>query len=99
MIDRDFMRGFAKLYALWRASKGAVYGMEIIKEMKDLGFNLSPGTLYPTLHALLKERDVKSHKKVVNGKVRKFYRSTPKGRKELNEVRERLKVLMRQIFS
>ena len=98
-MDRDFLRGFVKMYALWRTSKEDVYGVQILNEMKELGFNLSPGTLYPTLHALLEEKDVKLYEKVVNGKVLKLYRITPRGRKELDEVRERLKVLMRQIFS
>ena len=98
-LDRDFLRGFVKLYTLWRASKEDVYGVQILNEMAELGFKLSPGTLYPTLAALLQERDVKIYQKVVNGKVRKFYRLTPKGRRELDEVRERLKVLMRRVFS
>ena len=98
MIDRDFMRGFVKLYTLWRASKGEVYGMEIMQEMRELGFNLSPGTLYPTLRALLEEKDVKMTSRIVNGKVRKCYRATPKGRKEVKEVIERLSFLMRKVF-
>ena len=98
MVDRDFMRGFVKLYTLWRASKAEVYGLEIMEEMRGLGFNLSPGTLYPALHALLQERDVTVSRRTVKGKVRKCYRATVKGRKELREVRERLTILMRKIF-
>lgn len=99
MIDQDFLRGFIKLYVLWRASKEDVYGLQIVEEMKELGFSLSPGTLYPALHALLRERDVTVRERVVNGKVRKCYRLTAKGRKELSEVKERLSVLMRKVFS
>jgi DNA-binding PadR family transcriptional regulator len=98
MIDRDFMRGFVKLYTLWRASKGEVYGLEIIEEMRDLGFKLSPGTLYPTLHALLEEKDVTVQNQTVNGKLRKVYRATRKGRKEADEVIERLSFLIRKVF-
>ena len=98
MIDRDFMRGFVKLYTLWRASKQEVYGLQIMQEMHELGFNLSPGTLYPTLHLLLKERDLSVSHQTVRGKIRKCYRATPKGRQELKEVIERLSVLMRKIF-
>src|SRR2546426_9405519 len=76
MIDRDFMRGFVKLYTLWRASKAEVYGLEIMEEMRRLGFNLSPGTLYPALHALLQERDVTVSRRTVKGKIRKCYRAT-----------------------
>lgn len=92
------MRGFVKLYTLWRASRGEVYGMEIMQEMRDLGFNLSPGTLYPALHALLQERDVTVARRKVDGKIRKCYRATAKGRKELDEIHERLTTLMRKIF-
>ncbi len=98
MIDRDFMRGFVKLYTLWRASKGEVYGMEIMQEMRELGFNLSPGTLYPTLHAQLEEKDVKVTNRIVNGKVRKVYRATAKGRKEVEEIIDRLSFLMKKVF-
>lgn len=58
MIDREFLRGFTKLYALWRASKKEAYGMAILKEMREVGFDLSPGTLYPTLEKLRREGDI-----------------------------------------
>jgi len=95
MIDREFQRGFIKLYALWRASKGETYGVEIIEEMRRLGFKVSPGTLYPVLHALLEERDLAVTGRVVNGKIRKCYRATPKGREEAEEIVERLNKLLR----
>src|SRR5437773_12078076 len=85
MVDRDFMWGFVKLYTLWRASKAEVYGLEIMEEMRSLGFNLSPGTLNPALHALLQERDLTVHRRTAKGKVRKCYRATVQRRKGLKE--------------
>lgn len=99
MIDREFIRGFVKLYALWRASKGPVYGLEILEEMESLGFDLSPGTLYPALQKLWREKDVRLERRIVGGKVRKCYRLTRKGAEELEEVKERLKVLVKRVFS
>jgi len=96
VIDREFQRGFIKLYALWRASKGEVYGVQIIEEMRVLGFRVSPGTLYPVLHTLLEEKDVTVADRVVNGKVRKLYRATPKGGEEAEEVIEKLTKLLRK---
>ena len=72
--------------------------MEILEEMRDLGFTLSPGTLYPALHALLKERDVTVKSRNVGGKLRKVYRATSKGRREVEEVIERLSFLIRKVF-
>lgn len=95
MIDREFQRGFIKLYALWRASNGETYGVQIIEEMRKLGFKVSPGTLYPVLHTLLEEKDLTLTDRIVNGKVRKCYRATSKGREEAEEVVERLSRLLK----
>ncbi len=88
-----------KIYTLWRAGQEEVYGLQIAEEMKSLGFDLSPGTLYPALHALLAERDVRVSERIVDGKRRKCYRVTAKGQRELAELQDRLAVLMRKIFS
>ena len=98
MIDREFMRGFVKLYTLWQASRSEVYGGQIIDEMRDLGFKVSPGTLYPTLHTLLEERDLTVTDRLVHGKVRKYYRATAKGRREAKEVVERWKFLLTKVL-
>lgn len=99
MIDREFLRGFTKLYALWRGSKTDAYGMAILKEMREVGFDLSPGTLYPTLEKLKREGDITWRTQVVAGRVRKTYRLTAKGRRELEEVKERLRPIVRRVFS
>ncbi len=98
MIDRDFLRGFVKIYTLWRSGQEEVYGAQIAEEMKQLGFELSPGTLYPALHALRAERDVTVRDRIVDGKRRKCCRVTAKGRRELAELQDRLAVLMRKVF-
>jgi DNA-binding PadR family transcriptional regulator len=81
---------------LWRSSKGEAYGVQIIEEMGELGFKVSPGTLYPVLHTLLEEKDVTLTDRIVNGKVRKCYRATTKGREEAEEVVEKLTRLLRK---
>jgi PadR family transcriptional regulator len=87
MIDRDFVRGFIKLYALSLAADGEVYGGKILEEMNKRGFSLSPGTLYPAFHALLHEGDVTVRQRMAGGKIRKCYRLTAKGRRELEEIK------------
>jgi PadR family transcriptional regulator len=96
MIDREFTTGFIKLYALWRASQRETYGVEIMEEMRALGFKVGPGSLYPILHKLLEEKDVTMTERLVNGKIRKCYRATRKGREEAQEVIERLNSLLKR---
>jgi DNA-binding PadR family transcriptional regulator len=55
--------------------------------MNKRGFSLSPGTLYPALHALLHEGDVTVRRRMAGGKIRKCYRLTAKGRRELEEIK------------
>jgi PadR family transcriptional regulator PadR len=98
MMDREFTRGFIKLYSLWRTSQAETFGTEIMEEMRRLGFKVSPGTLYPTLHALLEEKDITQTSRTVNGKVRKYYKATAKGRKEAREVIKHLSLLLDTVF-
>ena len=58
MVDREFLRGFTKLYTLWRGSNKDVYGMAILKEMREVGSESSPGTLYSTLVKAEREGDI-----------------------------------------
>jgi len=69
-----------------------------LEEMNKHGFSLSPGTLYPALHSLLREGDVAVRQRMVGGKIRKCYWLTAKGRQELKEVKERLRTLVRVVF-
>jgi PadR family transcriptional regulator len=55
--------------------------------MNKRGFSLSPGTLYPAFHALLHEGDVTVRRRMAGGKIRKCYRLTAKGRRELEEIK------------
>ena len=40
MIDREFTRGFVKLYTLWRTSQTEVHGLQIMEEMRELAHQL-----------------------------------------------------------
>jgi DNA-binding PadR family transcriptional regulator len=65
----------------------------MIEELRHHGYALSPGTLYPIPHALEAEGYLRSEARTVGGKVRRYYRSTPRGVRTL----ERLKVKIREL--
>ncbi|WP_228108803.1 PadR family transcriptional regulator [Terrisporobacter petrolearius] len=58
----------------------------MIEELKEHGYNLSPVTLYPILKLMVDEDYLIKEEKNVNGKIRKYYRSTDKGRDLLKEL-------------
>jgi DNA-binding PadR family transcriptional regulator len=95
---RDFFLGFVKVHVLHHASREPLYGVWFLGELARHGYELSPGTLYPLLHALEREGYLKREQRVVDGKVRKYYRSTSLGRRALSEARERIKALVDEVI-
>lgn len=86
-LFREFLNGFVKIHILYHAGKEAVYGSGMMAELARHGYRLSPGTVYPTLHALERSGYLTREERAVNGRVRKYYRLTPAGRAVLDEVR------------
>jgi DNA-binding PadR family transcriptional regulator len=95
---RNFFIGFVRIHILYHASKGPVYGLWLIEELARHGYRLSPGTLYPILSKLERKGLLKSTKKVVAGKVRKYYTSTKKGDRALSEIKQKVRELVREII-
>jgi DNA-binding PadR family transcriptional regulator len=98
-LRRSFLQGTVKLFILQQAAHGPVYGREINKALGDLGYELSPGTLYPFLHTLEQEHLLSSSTKPVRNRVRRYYTLTAEGRSCLTEVREEFAALMKKIFT
>ena len=95
---KDFFLGFVKIHILYHASKEPIYGVEILEELVRHGYRLSPGTLYPALHRLEGEGYLSVEKKVVNGKVRKYYTSTERGLVALGESRKKIAELVEEVL-
>jgi DNA-binding PadR family transcriptional regulator len=97
-IARDFFVGFIRLHILYHASIEPIFGLGMIRELETHGYRLSPGMLYPILHSLEKEKYLTCQHEVVEGKVRKYYRATAKGREVLTEATEKVKKLIEEII-
>lgn len=96
-VLREFLTGFIKLHILHHAAEGPVYGLELIEELGRHGYQVSPGTLYPTLHALEAAALLRREEQVVGGRIRKYYRATPAGRRLLAQVRPRIRELVEEV--
>ena len=70
----------------------------MIEELKEHGYNISPGTLYPTLKSMVDEGYLLKEEKNVNGKIRKYYKNTDKGNELLNDLKENLKELVNEVL-
>ncbi len=86
-VVRRFRQGAVAVHILHHAEEGDVHGAWLTEELARHGHRLSPGTLYPLLHRLEDEGLLAGRDQVVDGRVLRRYRATPKGRKALAELR------------
>ena len=95
----DLSSGFIKLHVLHHASEHPVYGLWLIEELAEHGYKVSPGTLYPLLHSLEESELLKSYNEVHEGKIRRYYKITPNGRRHLKKAKLQLMELMSEILT
>lgn len=96
-ILRKLFLGFIELHILHHAKKDPFYGSWMIEELKEHGYDISPGTLYPILHSLCKEGLLVVESKNVEGKIRKYYSITKEGEDILNKATVKALELIKEI--
>lgn len=69
-----------------------------MEELGRHGYKIGPGLVYPTLHALEKDGYLRSEKRIVHGKMRRYYEATKKGLKMLEYSREKIKELVEEVM-
>jgi PadR family transcriptional regulator, regulatory protein PadR len=95
---RHFFLGFVKIHILHHAAQEPVFGLALIRELARHGYELSPGTLYPVLHELERAGYLQREDRVVDGKVRKYYRATPRGRQALDDAQAKIQELVVEVL-
>ena len=95
---QEFFLGFVKIHILYHASKEPIYGIEILEELARHGYRLSPGTLYPALHRMERDGYLSVEKRVVEGKVRKYYSITEQGLVVLGESKKKIAELVEEVL-
>ncbi|MBI5037928.1 MAG: helix-turn-helix transcriptional regulator [Candidatus Kerfeldbacteria bacterium] len=87
-INKELLKGSLEILLLSVLKQKSLYGYLIVKELKsrsDEVFSLGEGTLYPLLHKLEIEGLLESWWQEVDGRRRKYYSLTNKGKKVLAE--------------
>ena len=85
-VSKELAKGSTALLVLSVISKRDMYGYQIIKTIEmesEEVFTLNEGTLYPILHSLEAEKCLESYWCEAEGRKRKYYKITAKGREEL----------------
>jgi DNA-binding PadR family transcriptional regulator len=95
---RSLFLGIIKIHILHHAAQAPVFGLWLIDELGRHGHNISPGTLYPIFHSLERDGLLKSYEQLVNGKIRKYYRATSRGKSTLKEAKLKVQELFEEMI-
>ena len=94
-MDTQLKRGLLDTCVLVVLSKGESYGYKIISDLSD-HIEISESTLYPILKKLEQSKCVTTRTAEHNGRLRKYYMITQKGKDRIGEflidMREFLRV-------
>ncbi len=97
-IVRQFFLGFIRIHILHHAAMEPVPGVSLSEELKRHGYRLSPGTLYPILHALTVSGYLRCTRTLEDGRVRKPYVITRVGQRALACARKQIMELVAEVF-
>jgi PadR family transcriptional regulator, regulatory protein PadR len=96
-VLRKLFLGFIHIHILHHAKEHPIYGAWMVDELKEHGYNISSGTLYPILHSMETDGLLSKEEQNVEGKIRKYYTTTEKGVHVLEEAREKAYELFKEI--
>ena len=92
-MDSQLKKGLLEGCVLATIRDEESYGYKIISQISPY-VDISESTLYPILKRLEASGAVKVHNRLYNGRLRKYYRITDKGRERLNEFYRDMEQLM-----
>ncbi len=101
-MEREILRPLWKIHILHHAGEGPIVGHWMLGELREHGYKVSPGTLYPMLRRMrqlgwLAVLSAKGRRRAA--KAGTLYRLTTAGRAALAEVRARLRELESEVFT
>ena len=92
-MDIQLKRGLLDVCVLAAITNEDSYGYQIIKDMRPY-VEISESTLYPILRRLEAAEQLTVRTAEHNGRLRKYYRITPLGRKRIEDFKEEWKQIL-----
>ncbi|MGN0532871.1 MAG: PadR family transcriptional regulator [Eubacterium sp.] len=93
-ISKELIKGSSPILVLSVLENEDLYGYKIVKEIEKLSenvFTMNEGTLYPILHSLEAEEYLLAYWEEYEGRKRKYYHITTKGKMLLKSKKEEWK--------
>jgi PadR family transcriptional regulator, regulatory protein PadR len=98
-INREILLGFWKVHILHHAAEKPIHGQWILTELRQHGYDISPGTLYPMLNRMKQLGWLSCRADPGRGgRARKDYRLSVEGHKVLRVIRQQLRELCNEVL-
>jgi DNA-binding PadR family transcriptional regulator len=99
-VSREILLAFWKAHILHHAAAQPLHGQWMLNELRQHGYEISPGTLYPLLQRMERLGWLRGMTDPAGGKrARKDYRLTAEGAKVLALVREQIRELHAEVVA
>jgi len=98
-LEREILRPLWKVHILHHASEGPIVGHWMLEELREHGYRVSPGTLYPLLKRMVQLGwlEYAPRPRGAGAKRARPFRATAAGRRALREVESRLRELVGEV--
>lgn len=96
LLLRDIQLAFMRIHILHHAVEHPIFGLWMRDELAEHGYDISVGTLYPILHQLEEHGYLTSSEQLTDGRRRRYYQATDRGRELLSEIQRKLHELARE---
>lgn len=97
-LIREFLLGFWKVHILHHAAEGPVVGQWMLTELREHGYDISPGTLYPLLRRMEGYGWLRGRSDPDGGaRARREYHLTGAGRRVLDQLRKHVSEMQGEI--
>jgi PadR family transcriptional regulator, regulatory protein PadR len=87
MAVRELLLGLWKIHIHYHAGQGPVVGQWILRELREHGYEVSPGTLYPLLARMEASGWLRAEREGQGIRARKLFRLTRDGETLLDTLR------------
>jgi PadR family transcriptional regulator, regulatory protein PadR len=94
----NFINGIPEMTLLRMLLRDEMYGYELIaaiKQRSNDAFNFGEGCVYPILHRLTTQGYLITRREVVDGRPRHYYRTSPRGKKHFERLKQEWTHVMR----
>jgi PadR family transcriptional regulator PadR len=98
MEHQQLIVGMIRVHILHHAVKQPVYGHWMIEELNRHGYKISAGTIYPLLHGMQRQGYLTAKSERANGRSRRMYRATAKGRHALAQTKGKIRELFKELI-